>query len=89
MLSYAERLAWSAHLEQSPLRWTEENSFDEDKDHSSAALQHTQPQNDTAGPGTTSTKRDDDTEVDDASAQAEAETDCMREADIPLPYVDE
>lgn len=61
-MSEGEKRDWTAHVEQSPLRWTKENDFGEDKDHGPGA--HQEPRTKTPDNGKSSVAGKPDVEVD-------------------------
>ncbi|GBF65952.1 hypothetical protein TMEN_8670 [Trichophyton mentagrophytes] len=61
-MSEGEKRDWTAHVEQSPLRWTKENDFGEDKDHGPGA--HQEPRTKTPDNGKSSVASKPDVEVD-------------------------
>ncbi|EZF27638.1 hypothetical protein H112_00321 [Trichophyton rubrum D6] len=62
-MSEGEKRDWTAHVEQSPLRWTKENDFGEDKDHGPGALQEPRAQTPTNGKSSVAGKPDVDVDT--------------------------
>ncbi|KAK2861236.1 hypothetical protein FQN49_004410 [Arthroderma sp. PD_2] len=74
-MSKGEKQEWTAHLEQSPLRWTKENNFDANKDHGPRARREQAQQRDnSAVEATAASGRGNNDDNDDLDLKESAES---------------
>ncbi|DAA74727.1 TPA_exp: Uncharacterized protein A8136_3043 [Trichophyton benhamiae CBS 112371] len=82
-MSEGEKRDWAAHVEQSPLRWTKENDFGEDKDHGPGARHEPQTQAPDNGKSSVAGKPDVDVDIQEEAGSQEQQKEASGEESSP------